>query len=231
MRDGPGASIVPVNTVKDYRNIPRKRKRVTKDSIYKPMALTLHNNQLTTDMRITLLTTDLRVDYTGQSFSLLQNLSRGDNPVNQFQGGRIDPKYLRFRWNAIQTHNTQTTGQLRMIIFQWFDSTVPAPSGLLQTLDPRSTLFWDNRPNIQVLYDNYMIAQAQTSPANDYVFFDPKGKQNTVYIKGKKLSPVEFPRSSTIPHRGDLRCLLISDDTVGVTYLNFAAYFEVGFTE
>ena len=100
------------------------------------------------------------VSSSGTIVNLLNSANRGLNGLNGYSGNTINPAGLRLKyyWSTDQVHNS-----VRVLLFQWFDATVPVLSGILQsittgqaTISPMSTT---NLQYIKVLYDgHHMLA-------------------------------------------------------------------------
>lgn len=208
---------------------PPPRKNVAQP-LYKPMNLTLQNNQLTTEMKTTFAADTLSVNNSGTMITLLDNLVRGDGVVDNFIGGAINPTAIKLRYNVANTiPSAITTARLRQIVFQWFDAAVPVTLGVLETTSVLSPVSWTNRPNIKILSDRLLMGNVTVSGAN-YIF--PDVNDGVLYIKGKNLMPISFPRGSVIPQKGGLYMLVISDtDHTVPSNLAYDYYVEVDFTD
>lgn len=152
----------------------------------------------------------------GQLTSLLGNLVRGDGGYDNFTGNHITPQAitLKYYWTTNQSYNV-----VRLMIFQWFDSSTPLVSGILQStgiagLVPISPTLVTNKPLMKILYDRTHIMAPTASDGTftnlGYGTVDPV----TVYIPGKRLRPVRYNASTTAIQDGNIFCLVISDDVV-----------------
>lgn len=170
---------------------PMKRRRTTRSpQLYRTVI----------DYKVTDSTYSTTVSDAGAVVSLLGNLTRGDNYIDNFEGGRITPASLEFRVSGTPG---DATNVLRVILFQWFDSTTPAAAGVLQLTGAYgvfSPKYLSNRDNINVLAD-----RTWTMDTYNPVFFE------RIYIKGKKMTNVEFPTGAVTAQKGGIYCLMISD--------------------
>lgn len=150
----------------------------------------------------------------GQIISLCGNLTRGDLGYDQFEGNTIRPQAITLKYYF---HTNQIFNTVRLMVFQWFDSSTPAVSGVLQstgvsslvTISPTLTT---NKPLMKVLYD---CTHAIAPTASDATFTNVAHgitQPVTVYIPGKRLRPVKFNSTTTARQDGDLFILVISDD-------------------
>lgn len=156
------------------------------------------------------------VSSTGTIVNLLNSANRGLNGLNGYSGNTINPAGLRLKyyWSTDQVHNS-----VRVLLFQWFDATVPVLSGILQsittgqaTISPMSTT---NLQYIKVLYDGHHLI-APTAADGGSVFGSGTAHAD-VYIPGKRLKQIKYNSTSNVVQDGCLYMLLLSDDSV----LNF----------
>lgn len=168
----------------------------------------------------------------GQITSLLGNLIRGDTGYDNFTGNNIIPQAitLKYYWTTNQAYNV-----VRLMVFQWFDSSSPLVSGILQSvgiasLSPISPTLVTNKPLMKVLYDRTHTLAPTASDATfttvAYGTVDPV----TVYIPGKKLRKVKYNASSTAIQDGNIYCLVISDDVLA-THPAVTWYARVTFSD
>lgn len=165
------------------------------------------NNTPYTEYKVTDVAGGGGVDTSGTMVDLLSSLSRGDSPLNQFDGGRINPQGIQVRLSGVVG---DATNILRVLVFQWFDAVAPVPLGVLSASSPLAPLFLDNRENIKVLHDGiYKATQAYSGGAG---LFDFPNK--VIYIKSKRLEAVQFKATTAVPQKGGLYMLLLSDSSV-----------------
>lgn len=146
--------------------------------------------------------------------SVLTNLTRGDNGYQNFQGNIIKPQAITMKYYA---HTTEIFNTLRVMLIQWFDSGVPALSGILQTttsgIGVISPTLVTNKQYIKVLYDKtHMLAP--TAGGDTTVIGAGTIEPVTVYIPGKRLKDVRFNSTSNVVQDGDLILLAVSDDAL-----------------
>ncbi len=163
------------------------------------------NDKLLLEEKVTYTTQLGGVDFGGTMILLTAALARGDGPVDNFTGNKINPKSLiiRGRWSSQQIFS-----HCRVIVFQWLDATNPAPSGILQytgsTQAPNSPFNWINVHKIHVLYDHRIMLFQRTAATYDAQTF-------TVMLRDC-FKPIQFSTSTTTPQMYGLYCLVISDD-------------------
>jgi len=156
-------------------------------------------------------TTAGNVTSTGTVVNLLASLTRGDDYINNFLGNRINPAGIQVRY-AFRSGDPSNI--MRVLIFQWMDSTTPVVSGILQTpATCQSAILVSNRTNINVLHDR--IYQGSETYAGALSYFDSVPSKS-VYIKGKNIFPVEFQAGANTIQKGGLYMLLISDSGAAV---------------
>jgi len=149
------------------------------------------------------------VPNTGYMLDLIVNLTRGDSG-NQFEGMRVFPKSFQMRY---QVEAADEDNYIRCIVFQWFDSSVPGATSILDgsfvgsTLAPLAVRSWTNKPLYKILHDE--IFQLQNN-AQKTAGLGPL-HVNHVHISGKRMRPIEFTTSGDDPIKGGLYCLFISD--------------------
>jgi len=169
------------------------------------------------------------VSNAGTFVNLLSNLNRGLNGIYGYSGNSINPSGLRLKyyWSTDQVHNS-----VRVLLFQWFDATVPVLAGILQsttsgqaTISPMLTT---NLQYIKVLYDEqHMIAP--TASDNGAVLGSGVASGD-VYIPGKRLKQIKFNSTSNTVQDGCLYMLLLSDDSV-LSYPQCTYYARLTFTD
>lgn len=150
----------------------------------------------------------------GTLTSLLSNLSRGDNGLDNFSGTSIKPQAVLMKYfcNTNQVYNN-----VRVIIFQWFDATAPTVATVLQSnaavTAVLSPILITSKPNIKILYDQTHTF-APTASGDTAVLGEGIVPVQTIYIPGKRLRAVKFNASSTARSSGDLYMMHISDDSL-----------------
>lgn len=146
------------------------------------------------------------VTATGQVISATGNIARGDGAVNNMTGNLLTPTRwrLRFTFSTAQAFST-----VRILVFQWLDSSIPTASDLLQLTGdaraPHSPLLWINIHKIRVLRDFVTALVPRSTGGSDATYHE---------IDMPGMSPLQF--SSTLsPQMNGLYMLLISDDIIG----------------
>lgn len=159
----------------------------------------------------------------GEVFSFFNNLSRGDNAVDNFQGRQLDPHGVSLRYQ-IGAASGDSDNVMRVIIFQYYDSTVPVPAALLANIGTSAAPYFQwthtNRPIRKILSDRTYQLAAISNPGMPYLIVD------NVYITGKRLVPVAFNATTTAIQTGGIYCLAISD-SVAINHPSFTMSGEV----
>lgn len=166
------------------------------------------------------------VSTSGTMVNLLSSLARGDGILGEFQGGRITPRGIQFRMTFTSADSTNV---MRVMVFQWMDSSIPVVAGILQaSTNCLSAVSITNRALINVLYDRvYTVSSYDGGTSNSYCLTFPQEQQ---YIKGKRMFPVEFASGTVAVQKGGLYCLLISDSSA-ISHPSVSFYFRTTFTD
>ena len=141
-------------------------------------------------------------------------MSRGTDAINNYIGNEVLPTSVRVNIGLTigpsLVANGDGTNFLRILIFQWYDSTLPATSGVLTTSSsPFSMLYWPNRENIKVLADR-LVALHQYGLKQDS--YDSWCEE--IYIKGKNMIPIKFNAAGNGTQKGEIYILILSDSSV-----------------
>lgn len=158
---------------------------------------------------------NMGVSYSGNVYDLLSNLTRGDGGLNSYTGFAITPTgiQVRYSWNTNQEYST-----MRIICLQWFDSSVPVATGILQSagaaIAPLSSTRVENKKLFKVLYD----ALDTKAPATAGAYGVGHGQ---FFIPASRLQEVRFNQADNSVHYGGLYILAISDDAI-VAYPGFS---------
>lgn len=155
-------------------------------------------------------TTGDLINHNGTVFSLLANLARGDNSLNNFRGDSLTPLSLKFRY-ALQ--GVDQPQNMRVIIFQWFQSSVPSPAGILDTpnsflgtpLAPFSDKQFDNRKTYKILYDK-LVGLTNTGAGDSNVTH-----VEDVFLPMSAFKNIEFVYNSASPQTGGVYLCVVSD--------------------
>ena len=166
------------------------------------------------EMKVTHLNDAQTVSNTGYIQSLTANMTRGNAAVDNYLGNEVLPTSVRVNIGLTMgpslVANGDGTNFLRVIVFQWYDSTSPAVSGILNTSSsPFSMLNWVNIENIKVLADRLVNLHQYGLKQDSYDSWSEK-----IYIKGKKMVPVKFNVAGTAAQKGDIYLLVVSDSSV-----------------
>ena len=135
----------------------------------------------------------------GQIFNCLAGITRGNDSVGNFLGGKIYPAGLDVSYTWI---HADVTNFVRVIIFQWYGTGNPAPSEVIIGVPPHlSAISWVNKDNIRVLSDNRLVLTEQGAPATI----------TRIYIKGKKMDQIDMAIGNSQINKGGLYIYLVSD--------------------
>lgn len=164
--------------------------------------------------------------------TLYQNLSRGTNGKDNYTGNVIRPQAITLKYWA-ECGSTKWTN-LRVMIFQWFDSVIPSVSGILENTTTGqgviSPTLITNKQYIKVLYDKTHILSPTAADGSGNVIGYGTVDPQTVYIPGKRLRTTKFNSNSNVVQDGDIYILMISDDSALGT-VNFTMYSRVTFSD
>lgn len=169
------------------------------------------------------------VSSSGTFVNLLSSANRGLSGLNGYSGNTINPSGLRVKyyWSTDQSYNS-----VRVLLFQWFDATTPALSGIVQsttagqaTISPMMTT---NLQYIKVLYDgHHMLAP---SAADGGSVLGQGVASADIYIPGKRLKQIKFNSTTNVVQDGCLYMLLLSDDSV-LSFPQCTYYSRLTFTD
>jgi len=169
------------------------------------------------------------VDSSGLVWQPLTNLARGTS-YNQFIGSEILPTSFRVQLSIAMGPGVgptagDGTNVVRVILFQWNDASVPNVAGVLQSVSPLSNFSWENRENIICLADKYYaMKQASSATASWDMIVD------TIYVKGKKMTPIKYNAAGNGIQKGEIMLLIISDSSIAThPYCTF--YTQLTFTD
>ena len=183
-----------------------------------------------TELKVSQYSNAAAVDSSGAVWQpIASGLSRG-TAFNQFIGNELLPTSFRVQYSIAMGPGVgptagDGTNVVRVLVFQWLDSTVPAPAGVLATVSPLSNILWTNRENIHVLADRFhALKQASSATASWDMVVD------TIYIKGKKLVPIQYNTITNTPQKGEIMMLIISDSSIAThPYVTF--FTQLTFTD
>lgn len=203
-----------------YVNRPFKRPR----SIATPEAKALkENTAIIRQQRKTTGRVELKVTYKNDAGSvttsgvidkLTSNLSRGTSGIDNFLGLELLPTSVRVNVGMTMGQSAIAYGDgtnfMRVLVFQWLDSTTPAIGGILQdATSPFSMTRWENRENIMVLADR-LFALKQTGLQQD----SHDAIAERIYIKGKRMVPIKYNAAGSAVQKGDVYIIILSDSSV-----------------
>jgi len=165
----------------------------------------------------------------GSFYSVLSNLTRGDDGRNNHQGNLIYPKYLQMDYYV---YSNQSYNSCRVMVFQWSDSAAPSLATLLQTISTGiATISPPNisaKSNLKVLCDHKFVI-APTA-GGDTTVVGNAIHQGSCFIPEKKFKPVRYAASAVNVQDNNIYVLFLSDDTVP-TYPAFYFHTRLGFTD
>lgn len=198
---------------KSTRKMSYKRRQETQEQKIRRIART---QAINLSNKIAIVTNSVStgelINHNGTVFSLLSTLSRGDNSLNNFRGDTITPLSLKMRYTLLANDQPQN---MRVIIFQWFQSSTPTPAGLLDTpnsflgtaLAPFSDKQFDNRKTYKILYDKFHNL-TNTGAGDNNISHGVE-----VYIPSVAFQPIEFVYNSGAPQKGGLYVCAVSDSS------------------
>jgi len=162
-----------------------------------------------------------------QPVSLLSNLTRGQNGRDNFLGNVVRPQAITLKYFA--ESGQEAYEALRVIVFQWFDSSTPTTSGVLQT-DATTTALVSptlvtNKQYVKVLYDQLHLLALTSNPGGNGVT-----QGVTVYIPGKRLRSVRYNSNNNTCQDGNIFVCAISNDTALGT-VNLTMYSRITFSD
>lgn len=153
----------------------------------------------------------------------LSTIVQGDD-FNQRVGNEIDVKSIQMRyaikWKGSETP-TFTPNIIRVIVFYWKDSSVPAVLDVLNVASPLSALNQDKTDLIKIVYDNmYVLNQLyyeSGTPANGF------WADNSTCDKFYKKLNLRYKYNgdvATVPNKNQLYMLYIAetDQTHAIEY-------------
>lgn len=143
------------------------------------------------------------VSTSGYLISLLANLTPGNGYTNNFLGQKINPVGIKINWEVICG---DTTNLMRIVLFQWFDSTAPLAASVLQN-NCLSPVLIDNRENTKVLRDE-LVSLALPSNTGGAV------ASGSIYVKSKRIQQAYYNANANTWQKGNLYLLFISDSVV-----------------
>lgn len=154
------------------------------------------------------------LDWVGQTFNLLGNLTRGDNDKDQFEGNTIFPKYLDLRYEVKSNTSSvvSISHTIRVIIGQLLEgAAVPAVTDVVENTGsvyaPLSNKNNVYSPTFNILYDQLHSIQGYSNAEESVRVFIPEWK----------LNKVKFVAASTTVLSGGLFLFAISGDTAAST--------------
>lgn len=169
------------------------------------------------------------VTNSGTVTSLLSNMTRGDNGLNMHQGNIITPRYLQidYFYATQQLYNS-----LRLIVFQWSETTTPTLASVLQSttsgIATISPINISSKSEIRVLADHKCIVAP--SAGGDTTPIGYGTNSGSIFIPAKRLRPVRFNTSANLVQSDNIYVLYVSDDGVPV-YPTLNLYSRLAFTD
>lgn len=157
--------------------------------------------------KITYVNFGAQVSANGAIQSLTQNLSQGDGAINQYTGFLVKPTKLTIR-GSISTDQTFNT--VRFMVFRWKDSSLPVPSGILDSIGgawaAHSHFLWVNRTKIAILYDKMLFLKPR---GNGY---DNQGFEAVINLQNGP--PIALPTGTggSQPQMNGLYVVMATDD-------------------
>lgn len=158
--------------------------------------------------------------WTGAVQSLYGNLSRGDAGRNNYDGNMVKPRSITVRLNMVPGGVTDI---LRVIVVQQIRGPAPTVAQLLDLSGgtAQQPIASYNRPykrSIKVLADR--LYDLSSSFKGEYT--------DTIYIKGKKLVPLEVLSTAQTIITGDILLYTYAQSATGAT---MSMYSEITYTD
>lgn len=162
------------------------------------------------------------VDNSGWVQDLFGRLSRGDSPIDQYNGSSIQVKSIHVRGMMARA---DTTNIVRIMVLQWYDNGVPAASGLINDTStiaaPFGSRYWTNKRSFKVLRDITLYSEQYNG---DQVLFD-------FYISGKKIRQTWFSTTVDNPAQRNGICLMAVSDSSIASHPTLTYRAEVIYTD
>lgn len=160
------------------------------------------------------------VSWSGSTDSLFGNMTRGDSGKNNYDGDSWSPKSVTLRMQMVPQNSTD---MLRVIVLQVLKGTAPTAAQLLDTTGSISApLSSFNRPYkrlVKILADRlYRLSNTEFGNYTD-----------EIYIKSKRLKPVEVLTSAQTVVTGDIRVYYYSQISAAGPTLSYVG--EVTYTD
>lgn len=169
------------------------------------------------------------VSATGNVVSLFTNLVRGDSGFNEVSGNSLVVNGVTVKYSCT---TDQEYNHVRVMIFQWLDSSIPVMSGILQStatgLAPFSGKFVTNSQSIRVLHDSTFTVAP--SAGGDTTVLGNGFHDRSVYIPGRKLAKVKFNATTNAIQHGNIFIMFVSDDIL-TSYPQLTWYSRISFTD
>lgn len=155
----------------------------------------------------------------GSIFDLYTAMAPGTGYISTFVGAKVNPVGVNVNWECVCADNTNI---MRLVLFQWMDSSVPVPSGILQG-NALSTVNVTNRENIRVLRDE-LVSMALPDATG---FAIASGKW---YVPSRKMVPSQYNSGLAIFQKGGLYLLCMSDSGI-IAHPTVSFYTRVTFLD
>lgn len=203
--------------------IPAKRARTLNKTVELAVTRQLRRN---TDIKYCdVSATASPVPATGTVVSATVNLTRGSAGLNNFEGNMLKPTSFQGKYQIV---SSEPNAFLRVMVVQWFDSSIPTPTGILQSVTTGfgsiSPVSATNKTVMRVLYDQtHTLQNPDVAPAVALSF----GK---FFIPASKMRPVRINPTATAIQDGGIYMLFVSDDTAS-TYPTVAFYSRLSFAD
>jgi len=176
------------------------------------------------------------INTTGGILVLHGNMTQGSNYFNNYIGRKVELIGVDLRYeivgavsNAILT--ADQNNKTRLLLFQWMDDAAPTVASVLQITGSAtavlSPITINNFENINVLHDS-LVSTYTTATTTGYASSTSFSKR--VYIKRKKLRPIDFNNTTGGTSKGGIFILLSSDSAVAPNP-SYTLYSRLTFTD
>jgi len=151
----------------------------------------------------------------GTILNLTANLVPGTGFKNNFIGREVTPTSLDIRYEVVGASSNvfaaaDLNNKMRVLIFQWEDSTTPSVTGIIENAAVLSPISGINYENIDVLSDKIYSTWVNSFDATS-AYGNSNSYSTRIYVKARKLMPLTWNSGNTDFQKGTIYCLVISD--------------------
>jgi len=215
-----------------YVNTPYKRPRVMKAAPAAVVTSTVRREmRKNADVKYTDVSALLsNITYTGSIVSATTNLVRGLAGIDNFQGNIITP--VGFTGKFTFSSGVNNNAVCRIMVFQWFDASVPTLAGILQNTTTgfatMSPVLVTNKSQIRVLFDRSYYVNVEAG--GDTTSIGNGGITSKFYIPGSRLKKIKYNSTTNAIQDGAIYTLYLTDDNTA-NFPQYAFYNRLSFTD